>query len=640
MHGGDPAQGSSRDALIIATGAYADPELRRLRAPAQDARALAEVLGDPAIGNFAVQRIVDQPAHLLRRAIERFLADRHLDDLLLLHLSCHGIKDDAGRLHFAATDTERRWLSSSAVSAADLNELMERCRARSIVLLLDCCYSGAFLAGCKGDTGVHVGERLAGRGRAILTATNAIEYAWEGEDLTGQGQPSVFTAAVVEGLSTGDADRDGDGLVSIDDLYGYTYERVRRAGRAQTPLMWALGIEHRLHLARTPPRHRAPRPAPRPVWTEPAWAAGAGDRPRGVWGGARADLARALRRARVHRTRLTAALATGIAAAAAMLVVLVGVGPAASPGRAQLLGIAAGPDGNVWFTLGDASTAGRARIGRITPGGAVREFALSPDSDPHGITAGPDGNLWFADRGLPGRIGRITPNGAVTEFPVPMAAVRPDGITSGPDGNLWFTAFDPDPRPGRSVSLIGRITTVGEITEFPVPTGDGAPECIVGGRDGDLWFTEYSAHRIGRMATSGTVTEFPVPTAATPVPGGIAEGPDGDLWFTDPGAGRIGRLGPDGAATELPLPWEGGVPRGIAAGPDGNLWFADAGTARIGRVSPVSVVGGFAVPSGMHPDRIAAGPDGSLWFTAGSDGGEIGRLTPAGAVTEFAVPVG
>src|SRR5680860_938850 len=118
-------------------------------------------------------------------------------------MSCHGVKDDDGQLYFAATDTVRDALEVTAVPAAFLNEQMERCRARSIVLLLDCCYAGAFAAGAKGDGGVHLKEKFEGHGRAILTASNAIEYSWEGKQLSGEPQPSVFTAATVEGLATG-----------------------------------------------------------------------------------------------------------------------------------------------------------------------------------------------------------------------------------------------------------------------------------------------------------------------------------------------------------------------------------------------------------------------------------------------------
>ena len=244
--------GGTREALIVATGVHEDQSLRRLRAPAQDAAALSEVLADPAIGDFHVKQVIDQPAHIVSRAIQQFFAKRSLDDLLLMHLSCHGVKDDDGRLYFAATNTEKDWLASTAVSAAFVNDLMERCRARSIILLLDCCYSGAFVPGSKGDEGVHLKEKFLGRGRAVLTASNAIEYAWEGDELSGEGQPSLFTAAIVEGLYTGEADRDRDGAVSIGDLYTHVCERVDQAKRGQTPLMWALEIERNLYIAHNP----------------------------------------------------------------------------------------------------------------------------------------------------------------------------------------------------------------------------------------------------------------------------------------------------------------------------------------------------------------------------------------------------
>jgi molecular chaperone DnaJ len=128
-----------RSALIVTTGTYQDPELRQLRAPAQDAAALAEVLEASTIGGFQVRPVIDQPSHQIAHELDRFFDSRGREDLLLVHMSCHGIKDDEGRLFFAATNTERRWLASTALPARFLNELMDGCRARSIVLLLDCC---------------------------------------------------------------------------------------------------------------------------------------------------------------------------------------------------------------------------------------------------------------------------------------------------------------------------------------------------------------------------------------------------------------------------------------------------------------------------------------------------------------------
>jgi hypothetical protein len=83
----------------------------------------------------------------------------------------------------------------------------------------------------------------------------------------------------------------------------------------------------------------------------------------------------------------------------------------------------------------------------------ITEFpVLTPSGGPGGIAAGPDGNLWFTERNA-NQIGRITTAGVVTEFVIPTAASQPEGIAAGPDGNLWFTE--------RNGNKIGRITAGG-----------------------------------------------------------------------------------------------------------------------------------------------------------------------------------
>src|SRR5690242_15173561 len=75
------------------------------------------------------------------------------------------------------------------------------------------------------------------------------------------------------------------------------------------------------------------------------------------------------------------------------------------------------------------------------------------------------------------------------------------------------------------------------------------------------------------------------------------------------------------------------IPAIIAAGPDGNLWFTDTRGA-IDRATPAGVMASFPLPrAGASPVGIAAGSDGNLWFTE-ADGNRVGRITPAGAVTE------
>ncbi|MFI9169030.1 caspase, EACC1-associated type [Streptomyces lincolnensis] len=268
-----------RHALLVATSSYEDPGLRGLWAPLRDATELAEVLGDPAVGAFTVKVLDDPGAQELRREVEDFFADCTVTDTLLLHFACHGLKDEGGKLFLAAADTIRTRLESTAVPAEYVSRLMMRSRAGRAAVLLDCCYAGAFERGLfsRADPEVHVEdsfgalERVAGeRGRAVLTASSAVEYAFEGsrvvpsaaagstmsagvsEDRPG---PSLFTGALVDGLRTGDADLGGDGVVGLAELAEYIGRRVRTVTPHQNPQLWMFGAHGDLTIA-----HAARRP--------------------------------------------------------------------------------------------------------------------------------------------------------------------------------------------------------------------------------------------------------------------------------------------------------------------------------------------------------------------------------------------
>ncbi|TCN37210.1 caspase domain-containing protein [Kribbella orskensis] len=249
----------ARKALIVANDEYEHDGLKQLRAPAADAVALAGVLGDAEIGAFEVQVVRNEYAHVIEGRIEDLFSDARSGDVLLLHFSCHGLKSESGELFFAARNTRPNRLGSTSVSADFVQRCMRASRARSIVLLLDCCYGGAFARGvavrAAGDVNVldsFTGERLGGgRGRAVITASSAMEYAFEGDQLADDHspRPSVFTSALVEGLTTGDADRDQDGWVSLNELYDYVFDRVREQNPHQTPSR-DVEMQGELYLAR------------------------------------------------------------------------------------------------------------------------------------------------------------------------------------------------------------------------------------------------------------------------------------------------------------------------------------------------------------------------------------------------------
>src|SRR3954467_1190487 len=217
-----------RRALVVATYEYADGGLRGLAAPQHDAESFAEVLKDEAIAGFDVTMLVNQPHYLVGEAIADFYGAAGRDDLTLLYFTGHGLKDDEGRLSLAMTNPRRDALMFTAISGAQLNDAMDASRSRRKVLILDCCYSGAFPAGrpAKADQGVQTLERFQGKGRAVLTASDATQYAFEGDDLRGSGTSSVFTRYLVDAISSGAADLDEDGDIALDELYSYVYDRV------------------------------------------------------------------------------------------------------------------------------------------------------------------------------------------------------------------------------------------------------------------------------------------------------------------------------------------------------------------------------------------------------------------------------
>jgi len=281
-------------------------------------------------------------------------------------------------------------------------------------------------------------------------------------------------------------------------------------------------------------------------------------------------------------------------------------------------GIAAGSDGNLWFTEYTTN-----KIGRITPAGVITEFNVpTANSAPRQIAAGPDGNLWFTEFSS-NKIGKITTSGVVTEYNVPTANSGPRGIVAGPDGNIWFTEFNS--------GKIAKITTSGTVTEYTIPTVNSGPRGIEPGPDGNLWFTENTGSKIGKITTSGVITEYTTGLTANSQPARIRVGPNGNLWFTENIGNKIGEITTSGTISEFNIPTGASAPVGITPSADGTLWFTENGGNNIGDITTSGTITEYPVPtSGAGPQDIVAGPDGNIWFTE-QTGNQIGEITPGPA---------
>ncbi|HEX9840178.1 MAG TPA: caspase family protein, partial [Anaerolineales bacterium] len=248
---------SGKFALIIGNTEYSDPKLEQLSAPGRDAEEFARVLKSPEVCAFdEVNILLNQPEFIVSEAIDGFFDERKPDDLLLLYFSGHGVRDELGALYLAVQNTNRFRLRSTAIKSDFIRDAMDQSRSRRQVLILDCCNSGAFAQGTKAAMGVSIGTAPAfqgGYGRVILTASDSTQFAWEGDKIIGETDNSLFTHFLVEGLE-GEADLDGDGRITVDELYDYAYEMVKLATPKQTPSKFSsqqkgeIVLRHNIHI--------------------------------------------------------------------------------------------------------------------------------------------------------------------------------------------------------------------------------------------------------------------------------------------------------------------------------------------------------------------------------------------------------
>jgi hypothetical protein len=226
-----PALGAAqveRFAVVVGNDLGQPPDVP-LRWAEADATRVASVLQE--VGGVRPENLVllrGQEADVVRRtliAVNDRIRDAGRRTVLFVYYSGHA---DAQALHLGPTSLE----------LGELEQLVRGSAASFRLLVLDACRSGA-LTRVKGGTPappfeLHVSERIPGEGAVFLTSSSASEDSQESDELRG----SFFTHALVSGL-LGAADEDGDGRVTLDELYRHAYEATVR-GSSRT---WA-GLQH------------------------------------------------------------------------------------------------------------------------------------------------------------------------------------------------------------------------------------------------------------------------------------------------------------------------------------------------------------------------------------------------------------
>jgi len=212
-----------RFAVLIGNGLYPEePKLTDLRCPSRDVDGVAQILQSPKHGAFTSTLVLkDRPHHEILLEVNRTLKKAAKTDLVFLYYSGHGKLDLANRLHLCASDTVIDALEATSVPVESIKNYIDVSPPRQVTLVLDCCFSGA-VGNVFARSGVDDQLQLmsGGRGTYIMSASTGVQVALEKEE----DEYSIFTKRIIEGIETGAADTNGDGIVS--DIGAVPYSGV------------------------------------------------------------------------------------------------------------------------------------------------------------------------------------------------------------------------------------------------------------------------------------------------------------------------------------------------------------------------------------------------------------------------------
>ncbi|MEI6430369.1 MAG: SUMF1/EgtB/PvdO family nonheme iron enzyme [Pseudanabaena sp. ELA607] len=222
----------AKKALLIGVSQY-EAGLPPLAAAPKDVAAMLRVLQSPELGAFDdVKTLIDPDLEAMQTAIDLLFQGCQKGDLGLLYFSGHGITDDSDRLYLATRRTSKDTFRSTAVSASFIQGIMrDHNYQRNHVLILDCCYSGAFAEGFAKSADINLKPQLEVEGSVVLTSSTSTQKSYEDKE----GELSLYTNYIVQGIESGAAESDGDGMISADELHEYAKRHVQSVKPTMKP---------------------------------------------------------------------------------------------------------------------------------------------------------------------------------------------------------------------------------------------------------------------------------------------------------------------------------------------------------------------------------------------------------------------
>jgi hypothetical protein len=245
----EPSQISQCYALLIGVGTYTHPCFTSLPATVRDARAIADILTDPARCGYPpanVQVLTGEQASTanISAAFEMLAESISFESTVFIYFSGHGgraLENGVWRAYLCPREADPDDLTGTAISGDEFSALLGAIPASKLLVMLDACHSAgsAELKAADGAVIWKTGlpddyyEALSrGSGRVIIASSGEGQYSY----IRQQGDLSLFTWHLHEALS-GEAAVRSDGLIHVLDVFHHVNEAVQADEPKQTPIL-------------------------------------------------------------------------------------------------------------------------------------------------------------------------------------------------------------------------------------------------------------------------------------------------------------------------------------------------------------------------------------------------------------------
>lgn len=220
-------------AICIGIDRHAAPDIRDLTGARRDATALHCLIRD-SIPDAQATLLCDEEATAaaVRSAIAQSLGAATPDDTVILSFACHGTRDHRIVTH----DARRDAYLDTTIPMGELADAFRASKARAILCILDCCFSGGAPARVLDDSPTtrdpgNPLDELVGTGRVLFAAAHLDQVAFEHP----AARHGLLTKAIIDVLTASEEPL-GVGA-ALDAILDRVRADAGQLGLTQTPYL-------------------------------------------------------------------------------------------------------------------------------------------------------------------------------------------------------------------------------------------------------------------------------------------------------------------------------------------------------------------------------------------------------------------